>query len=427
MKFVLMLMLLAISTATSAEVVVVRISGEITEGTFIEVANAYEFAKNEKADLILVELDTPGGLFSSTQKIVEIFMRSDIPVVAYVGKGSICASAGTVILLSAHVTALANGTAIGAATPVGMTPGTENKTINYIAAYVKDIANARGRNAEIAEKFVTEALSLTAREAYESGIADILADSRDALMEQLNGKKIVLGGKEITIDTSGYRIIEAKKPLQAEIYGFISNPAVAVILLMAGVYLIIFGLTSPGMLAEVVGAIFLLLALAGLGFIGIDYLGILLLILGVIFLVAELLTPTYGLLTAASIISVILGLLILVREPLMPPEFYDYFLKFAIGIAAGIAIVMSFMISKIIKIRRKKSVMGEVVGLRGEVLEFKEGKGFAKIRGEIWSIESEDQLKKGDEIIVVERDGLLLKVKRFESRRRVEERNEKVA
>jgi len=151
------------------------------------------------------------------------------------------------------------------------------------------------------------------------------------------------------------------------------------------------------------------------------------LILGVIFLVAELLTPTYGLLTAASIISVILGLLILVREPLMPPEFYDYFLKFAIGIAAGIAIVMSFMISKIIKIRRKKSVMGEVVGLRGEVLEFKEGKGFAKIRGEIWSIESGDQLKKGDEIIVVERDGLLLKVKRFESRRRVEERNEKVA
>ncbi|MFN3384003.1 MAG: NfeD family protein [Archaeoglobaceae archaeon] len=427
MKIALILLLLAISTASSAEVVMVKIRGEITEGTFIEIANAYEVAKKEKADIILVELDTPGGLFSSTQKIVEIFMRSEIPVVAYVGKGSICASAGTVILLSAHITALANGTAVGAATPVGMAPGTENKTINYISAYVKDIANARGRNAEVAEKFVTEALSLTAKEAHEFGIADILADSREELMKQLNGKKVLIEGREITIDTSSYRIKEVEKPLQAEIYGFISNPAVATILLMAGIYLIIFGLTSPGILAEVVGAILLLLALAGLGFIAIDYLGILLLILGVIFLVAELLTPTYGLLTVASIFSVVLGLLILVREPLMPPEFYDYFLKLAIGIAAGIAIVMTFMISKIIRIRRKKSIMGEVVGLRGEVLEFKDGKGFAKVRGEIWSIESNEQLAKGDEIIVVARDGLLLKVVKFESRRRAEGGDEKVA
>ena len=427
MKLAIALLLFAISTASAVEVVLVKIEGEITEGTFIEVSNAYEFAKKKGADIILVELDTPGGIFSSTQKIVELFMNSDVPVVAYVSQGSICASAGTLILLSAHLAALANGTAVGAMTPVGMAPGTENKTINYIAAYVKDVAKTRGRNAEIAEKFVTEALSLTAKEALELGIVDILADSREQLMKELNGKKILVKGREITVDTSEYRVVELERPLHAEIYAFISNPAVAVILLMIGIYLIIFGLTSPGMLAEVVGAIFLLLALAGLGFISVDYLGLLLLILGVIFLIAELLTPTYGLLTAASIFSVVLGLLILVREPLMPPEFYEYFLKFAIGIAAGIAIVMTFMISKIIKIRRKKSAMGEVVGLRGEVLEFKEGKGFAKVRGEIWSIESDDPLSKGDEIVVVSRDGLLLKVKKIEPRRGAQERNGEMA
>ncbi|MEM4473013.1 MAG: nodulation protein NfeD [Archaeoglobaceae archaeon] len=423
----LLLLLAILPIAGASEIVVVKIKGEITEGTFIEVQNAYEVAKKEGAEIFLIELDTPGGLFSSTQKIIEILLRSEIPVVAYVERGSICASAGTLILLSAHVTALANGTAIGAATPVGMAPGAENKTINYIATYVKDIANTRGRDAKIAEKFVTEALSLTAKEAYELGIVDILADSREELIKKLDGRKVVVDGRELVLETSSYRIIEVKRPIQADIYSFISNPAIATILLMAGIYLLIFGLTSPGMLAEVVGAILLLLALAGFGFISVDYLGILLIILGVLFLIAELFTPTYGLLSVASIISVILGLTILVKEPLMPPNFYDFFLKFAIGIGVGIAILMTFMISKILKIRRKKSSMGEVVGLKGEVLEFRDGKGFARIRGEIWSIESEDDLSKGDEIIVLERDGLKLKVRKVETRRGAERRDEKMA
>ncbi|MEM4523838.1 MAG: NfeD family protein, partial [Archaeoglobaceae archaeon] len=267
----------------------------------------------------------------------------------------------------------------------------------------------------------------TAKEAYELGIVDILADSREELIKKLDGRKVVVDGRELVLETSSYRIIEVKRPIQADIYSFISNPAIATILLMAGIYLLIFGLTSPGMLAEVVGAILLLLALAGFGFISVDYLGILLIILGVLFLIAELFTPTYGLLSVASIISVILGLTILVKEPLMPPNFYDFFLKFAIGIGVGIAILMTFMISKILKIRRKKSSMGEVVGLKGEVLEFRDGKGFARIRGEIWSIESEDDLSKGDEIIVLERDGLKLKVRKVETRRGAERRDEKMA
>jgi membrane-bound serine protease (ClpP class) len=423
--FILLFLLLTVASA--GEIVVVKIKGEINEGTVVEIQNAYEVAKKENAEILLVELDTPGGLFSSTQKIVEMFLRSEIPVVAYVEKGSICASAGTVILLSSHIAALANGTAVGAATPVGMTPGTENKTINYIASYVKDLASVRGRNAEVAEKFVTEGLSLTAREAYELGIVEILANSRDELIKELDGRKIAINGMEKILDTKTSRIIEVGRPLKAEIYSFISNPAIAVVMLMVGIYLLIFGLTSPGMFAEIIGAILLLLALAGLGFVNLDYLGILLIFLGIIFLIAEILTPTYGALSVASIISIMLGLTVLVKEPLMPQEFYDFFLKFAIGIGVGIAVVMTFIIIKIIKVRRKRSSVGEVVGLRGEVLEFKDGHGFAKIRGEIWSIESEEELSKGDEILVISRDGLKLKVRRVEDRRGAQSGDREVA
>ncbi|MEM2727128.1 MAG: nodulation protein NfeD [Archaeoglobaceae archaeon] len=412
MRSVFVILILLIANVSAIEIATVSIQGEITEGTYITLEHTYEFAKSRGIGLIIVEIDTPGGLLSSTQKIVSLFMNSEIPIVVFVNEGSMCASAGTVILLSAHIAVVANGTAIGAATPVSPTSVVENKTINYIASYVKSIANARGRNAEVAERFVTEALSLTAEEAYKLKVIDLLADNRSDLIKKLNGMSVVVSGREVVIDTSGYRIVEVEKPIQAKLYEIISNPQIAVILLLLGIYLLIFGLTSPGMMAEVIGAILLILAFAGLGVINVNYAGVFLIILGVIFLIAELLTPTYGVLGSASVISITLGVLMIFEEPMMPAEFYDFFPKFAIGIGLGIASFMTFVLIKILKVRRKKSTMGEVVGLRGEIVEFKNGKGFAKVRGEIWSVESADNLNKGDEIIVLERDGLKLKVKK---------------
>lgn len=407
--------LILVEVAGAVEIGTVSIRGEITEGTFITLEHAYKQAKAKNLGVLLIELDTPGGLLSSTQKIVSLFMNSEIPVVVYVAKGSMCASAGTVILLSAHIAGMANGTAIGAATPVTVSgTAAENKTINYLASYLKDIANARGRNAEIAERFVTEALSLTAHEAYELKVVDLLADSREELMEKINGKKISIAGKEVVLNTSNYVFVEIERPLQAVVYDIISNPQIAVILLLLGVYLLIFGLTSPGMMAEVVGAILLILAFAGLGVIQINYAAIFLILLGILFLIAELLTPTYGPLAVASVISITMGLLMLVEEPMMPNEFYEVFPKLAVGLGIGIASFMTFVLIKIIKIRRKRSSVGEVAGLRGEVIEFRNGKGFAKVRGEIWSIESKDELRKGDEIVVIERRDLTLEVKRVD-------------
>ncbi|MEM2190439.1 MAG: nodulation protein NfeD [Archaeoglobaceae archaeon] len=414
MRSILLILSLLVVNASALEIALVNIQGEINEGTYITLEHAYQFAKSRDMDLILVEIDTPGGLLSSTQKIVSLFMNSEIPIVVFVNKGAMCASAGTVILLSAHIAAAANETAIGAATPVGMASPAENKTINYIASYVKSIANARGRNAEVAERFVTEALSLEARKAYELKLIDVLAENREELLKKLDGIKVSLNGKEIVLDTKSYRVFEIEKPAQAKIYELISSPQIALILLLLGIYLLIFGLTSPGMMAEVLGAIMLILAFAGLGVINVNYAGLFLIILGIIFLIAELMTPTYGVLGTASVISITLGALMIFEEPMMPKEFYEFFPKFAIGIGIGIGTFMTFALVKILKVRRKRSQVGEVVGLRGEIVEFKNGRGFAKVRGEIWSVESNEKLKKGDEIVVLERDGLKLKVRRVD-------------
>ncbi len=294
--FVLLLTLLFVAPSNAAELKVskVELRGEINEGTYLTLQHAYDFALREKCDVLFVVLDTPGGLLSSTQKIVKLFLNSEVPIVVYVPSGAMCASAGSIILLSSHVAVMADGTAVGAATPVSVgfaSAEIENKTVNYIAGYVKDIARERGRNEDVAERFVTEALTLTAKEALEQGVIDYIANTESEAIEGLKGRNAEVGGKVITFDFDTYRIVEVKKPLQASIYEIISSPQLAAILLLLGIYLLIFGLTSPGLVPETVGAICLILALAGLGVVGINHLGLLLIVLGVIFLIAELMTP----------------------------------------------------------------------------------------------------------------------------------------
>jgi membrane-bound serine protease (ClpP class) len=399
-----------------AEIVEVEISGEINEGTVLVVEKAFEVARERNSQAILVVLDTPGGLVSSTEKIVSLILNSEIPVITYVyPQGAFSASAGSFILLSGHIAAMSNGTSTGAATPIGVgITGTvvENKTVSYIASYARSIAEKRNRPAEIAEKFVTESLSLTAREAFEAGVIDFIADSKEDLIEKINSEGVEIGGRTLKLDGE---IVVIKKPLKAKLFDFISNPQIATILFLIGLYGIIFGFTSPGILPETIGVICLVLALFGFGAIGINSLGIILLLLGIIFLVAELLTPTYGVLGSASVISITLGALMLIDEPLMPQGFYNTFRMFIIGLGLGLGAVMTFLIVKVFQLRRKrKRVGGEaLIDEKGEVIEFENGEGMGKVRGELWKIESSDSLKKGDKFKVVERDGLVLKVKKI--------------
>ncbi len=404
-------------SATAATIVEVKIEGEINEGSYVTLEKAFRIAEERHADAILIILGTPGGLLSSTNKMVELILSSDIPVITYVPPGSFAASAGSIILISGHVAAMAGSTSVGAATPVftgGTSEAVEKKTINYIAGYVKSIAEQRGRNASVIEEMVTEGRALTAKEALKFGVIDIIADSKGELLEKLNGWKIRSDDAERTLDLRTVEVVKVEKPLKAQMFEILSNPFIASILFLVGLYSLIFGLTSPGMFAETIGGILLILSLIGMGVMNVNYIAAILLLLGVLFLLAELMTPTYGLLGAASVISITLGSIMLFEEPLMPKEFYSTFPALMTGISLGIAAVMTFIILKIFQLRKeRKKVGGEaIIGDKGVIIEFKNGKGFAKVHGEIWQVESQQELKEGDEVVVVAREGLKLKVEK---------------
>ena len=404
----------------AATIVEVKIEGEINEGSYILLEKAFRMAEERHADAILIILSTPGGLLSSTNKMVELILTSDIPVITYVPPGSFAASAGSIILISGHVAAMAGSTSVGAATPVfagGTSETVEKKTINYVAGYVRSIAEQRGRNVSVIEEMVTEGRTLTGKEALKFGVIDIIANSKGELLEKLNGWRVRTNGAGKVLDLRTVEIVKVEKPLKARMFEILSNPFIASILFLVGLYSLIFGLTSPGMFAETVGAILLILSLIGMGVMSVNYIAAILLLLGILFLLAELMTPTYGLLGAASVISITLGSIMLFEEPLMPKEFYSTFPSLMAGISLGIAAVMTFIILKIFQLRKaRKRVGGEaIIGEKGVIIEFKDGRGFAKVHGEIWKVESEQELKEGDEVVVVARDGLKLKVEKVET------------
>lgn len=410
---IILLAILFVIQNANALIVEIDIKGEINQGTVELVKLGFDVAKERDAKAILIVLDTPGGLLSSTKEIVSTILNSEIPVVTYVPKGAFSASAGTIILLSGHISAMANGTSIGSATPIGFVSEEEkNKTINYVASYLESIAEIRGKPKDIVRRFVTEGLSLTAREAYEMGVIDVLANSKDELLNKIDGRVVNVNGKNVTLKVKGDEILKVGSSIRSEIIGFLSNPMVVFLLLLVGIYALIIGFSTPGVGLEVLGVICLILALFGLQVIEFDYLGMALVLIGVILLILELFMPTHGILAVASIILIVIGSMMFIKEPLMPKDFYLKFVYLLAGISLGLASFMTFAIVKIFQSRRIKARVGEVVGEVGEIVEFEGGKGFVKVRGEIWSCRSDEDLEKGDEVVVVKREGLTLWVKR---------------
>lgn len=409
------LILVFLTQLSAGEIVQVKIEGTINEGSYLTLKKAFEFAEERNARAILIVIDTPGGLVSSTEKMISLMLSSKIPVITYVPPGSFSASAGSLIVIAGNIAGMANGTSIGAATPITFgvgEPKVEQKAVNYLASYAKAIAEKRGRNVSAVERFVREAYSASAKEAYRYGIIDVLADSIDDLLDKIDGKVVETSAGKVVLRTKGEKIVYAEKPFKAKVFDLISSPELASILLIIGIYALIFGLTSPGFGAEVLGAICLILALFGLGVIEVNSFGVLLIILGVLFLIAELLTSTYGILGVASIFCIVLGSIMLYEEPLMPKAFYESFPLLIGGIATGLGIIMTYIILKVIQVKRMKRKVGAeaLIGKKGEVVYFSNGKGMAKIDGELWRIESQESLVSGDEVVVIGREGLVLKV-----------------
>jgi membrane-bound serine protease (ClpP class) len=376
-------------------------------------------AEKEGAGVFILELNTPGGLETSMRQVVQEFQRTPIPVVVYVyPPGGRAASAGAIITAAADVAVMAPGTNIGAAHPVQATgermeEAMKEKVVQDMLAFVRSIAKEKGRNPSVLERMVKESISLTPDEALKEGIIDLIASSRQELLEKLNGRKVKKHGKEITIKTLGVPVVEVEESLRESFLKVITNPTVAYLLLLIGFYGIFFELYNPGAVVPgAVGVISLLLGLYGLGIIGINWLGLLLILAGILLLALELVTPTFGGLAIAGAIALAMGSLVLIS----PDSPYG---DIPISVIATMVLttVLFFLVAGRLglKAQKRKKMTGyeEMIGEEGVALmDFEKGKGKVFIKGEIWNAVSEDDIKKDDTVIVEQVKGLTLYVRK---------------
>jgi len=376
-------------------------------------------AEKEGAGVFILELNTPGGLETSMRQVVQEFQRTPIPVVVYVyPPGGRAASAGAIITASADIAVMAPGTNIGAAHPVQATgermdETMKEKVVQDMLAFVRSIAKEKGRNPSVLERMVKESISLTPDEALKEGIIDLIASSRQELLEKLNGRKVKKHGKEITIKTLGVPVVEMEESMRESFLKVITNPTVAYLLLLIGFYGIFFELYNPGAVVPgAVGVVSFLLGLYGLGIIGINWLGLLLILAGILLLALELVTPTFGGLAIAGAIALAIGSLVLIS----PDSPYGDIPISVIATMVLTTVFFFFVAGRLgLKAQKKKKMTGyeELIEEEGTALtDFEKGKGKVFIKGEIWNAVSKDDIKKDDTVIVEQVKGLTLYVRK---------------
>ncbi len=411
------------SINASSKIYVAKIEGMIGRGTENQIEKAINVAKD---GILIIMLDTDGGLANSMEKIIKKIENSDTPIIIYVApSGAKAFSAGTFILMAAHIAAMANATVIGACQPRLINPATglpekaDEKEINAYAALMKSLALAHGRNASMAEKFVKNNIALNEKEALKAKVIDMIAKDINELVIKLNGTKV----NNFTILTQNAEISYIKWGIRDKFINYLSDPQIASLLLIIGLFGLIFGFMTPGFhLPETIGAICLILSLYGLSYIGINALGILLISLAFIFFIIEALTPTFGFWTIAAIITFIFGIMLIPAGEAMhemPLEWYTTFRIASIAIAIFLTIFFSYALAKAIKAKKAKPRIGEkdLIGEKGIAITDIKQKGQVKVKGEIWNAEAEEEIRKGEEVIVIEQNRLILKVKRIKNNR----------
>lgn len=378
-----------------------------------------ERAEREGAHLLIVELDTPGGLMESMRQVVKKFLMAEVPIVVYVApSGSRAASAGVFITMAAHIAAMAPGTHIGAAHPVElgekkMDEKMLQKVVNDTVAYIKGIAKERGRNEKWAEKAVRESSSLTAEEALRLKVIDLLATNLEELLDKLEGKEVKLpSGKTVTLSPKGKEIRRLTMTFRDKFLHTLSNPMIAYILLMLGIYGLFFELSNPGAIFPgVVGGICLLLAFFAFQMLPVNYAGIALIVLGIILLIMEVKVHSYGLLTVGGIISITLGSLMLMESPAK-------YMRLSLQVVLPIVVVSSgfflFALTQVIRAQRRKPTTGRegLMGAMGFALTDLKPEGMVEVMGELWRAVSEEPVGAGEAVEVIGVEGLTLKVRK---------------
>ena len=426
------------------------VDGAIGPASADYILKGLEQARQESAELVILRLDTPGGLDSSMRAIIKGILSSPVPVVTYVAPaGSRAASAGTYMLYASHVAAMAPATHLGAATPVqiGGPPGVpdlptdrppqpdeeeaeqdqqaepppaaepaprrgttamERKTLEDAVAYIRGLAERHGRNADWAEEAVREAVSLTAREALELNVIDLVADSVPQLLEQLHGRTVRLDYGEKTLATEQIEVVVLEPDWRSRLLGIIANPNIAYLLMLVGIYGIIFELANPGTIVSgVIGAICLVLALYAFQLLPINYAGVALIILGLSFIIAEAFMPSFGILGIGGVIAFVAGSVILLDDPNW---------RVSLPLIGGTALFtggfLVWGLGRFMSIRRHKVGTGreELVGAVATVLKDFDGEGPVWLHSERWTALSDRPLRKDQTVRVVAIDGLKLRV-----------------
>jgi membrane-bound serine protease (ClpP class) len=404
-------------------VYIITIDGAISAGTESSVVRGIEEANKLGAELIVIQINTEGGAVDATVGINRAIDASAVPVVCYVAPaGSWAASAGTYILINGHIAAVAPGTLIGACEAYSLFPtsGTaEEKTKQFTLQYLKETARKRGRNVTTVERFFTENLAVGPEDAWKLGVIDIPPDRSQTLQDlfqAVNGETLMIGEERVKIDLEGARLFYHKYTPNEIFKDAVGDPFLAsTIFLPLGILLIIFGISSPEYIApELIGAFLLILGIYGMGLFEANIAGIVLISLGAILLILELATPSFGIFGIVGLASMIFGILFLPSEPWFSPHAYRNLLIGSFAVVAPIGAFLLFAMGKIMQVRKKKPTIGEkdMIGQKGFAMSDIKEKGQVKVRGEIWSAYSDQPIKKGDIIEVLDEKGLTLKVRK---------------
>jgi membrane-bound serine protease (ClpP class) len=416
------------AAAAPPPVVTLTVTGVIGPATAEYVQRGLAHAAREGAQLVVMRLDTPGGLDTSMRRIVQDILAATIPVATYVApSGARAASAGTYILYASHVAAMAPGTNVGAASPVsiGLAPSLpregesgkappadvhERKAMQDAAAYIRSLAQLRGRNAAWAEMAVTEAASLSADEAKAQQVVDVIAADEQDLLRQLDGRTLKLTNGERVLHLAGASIAPFEPDWHFRALALVADPTVAMILMLLGVYGLIFEFGHPGFVFPgVFGAVSLLLGLYALHLLPVNYAGLALMAVGIAFMVAEGFVPAFGSLGLGGVAAFVIGALMLIDTDV--PGF---------GIPRSLIAVMALVTTGFVvtvarmalRARRRPLVSGmaSLVGAEGEMLEDAEESGWANIQGETWKVMTASRLARGEKIRVVGMEGLVPRV-----------------
>jgi len=413
---------LAFATPAGAQTVVTaKLDGTINPAVADFIGRSIKQAREFDAECLIITLNTPGGLLKSTRVIVSDILESDVPVVVYVAPGgSQAASAGVFITLAATVAAMAPGTNIGAATPVAlegqMDSTMSTKATNDAAAFIRTIAEKRNRNVQWAEEAVRQAFSITETEALEQNVIDIVAKNQEELLAKLDGMVVETPKGNVTLETKGATVVSLEMDFSEKILDILSDPNIAYILFMLGVYGLLFELYNPGaILPGVVGVISIILAFYSLHTLPINYAGFALILFSVILFLAEIKVTSYGMLTVGGIISLVLGSMMLVRSE-SALEFFEISWSVILSVAAVTVVFFLVIVGLGIRAQRRKPTTGAegIVGETGEALSALDPDGEVRVHGEIWNARSSSgKIKKGERVKVVRMENFTLTVERL--------------